>query len=325
MKIFTDNSFQWFNLFCAKGFGPKKLHSIYDVLRNTDITIDELFCINWSEFQHILPGVNQKLFDSLHELDGEEVERTYNQIIEADVYIIHLGHPEYPEILIRNMNNSAPPLLFCKGNSGLINSDSISIVGSRRASPEGLELAGQLAADLANDGKNIISGYAKGIDTAAHKSALEIGGTTTIVMSSGILKPQNRNDLDEFIWNDNTLIISQFHPYSNWSGSNAMIRNKLVCALSEAVIVIEAGEEVDDRGKMSGTFNTGKTALNMGVPVIVVSPEYFDCQPSGNRKLIRMGAFEQFPGDEITSLIDDLKNRIITSEEPERLPQLSII
>ena len=82
------------------------------------------------------------------------------------------------------------------------------------------------------------------------------------------------------------LAISQFSPETKWLARNAMARNKLICALSKAVVVIESGAERDGKGKMSGTFDTGKTAIKMKLPLFVADPEYFNEPPKGNADLI---------------------------------------
>ena len=75
-----------------------------------------------------------------------------------------------------------------------------------------------------------------------------------------------------------------------------MVRNKLVCALSKAVVVIESGPKKDSQGKMSGTFNTARTALDMKRPLFVLDPKYFDNPPKGNEDLITLGGKHFDPG-----------------------------
>ena len=85
------------------------------------------------------------------------------------------------------------------------------------------------------------------------------------------------------------LVVSQFDPDARWSARNAMARNKLVCALSKAVVVIESGPERDSHGKTSGTFNTAKNAMRMGLPLFVLDPSCFDNPQKGNANLIKLG------------------------------------
>jgi len=328
MSRAIDNGRQWYRLFCVKGLGPKRLHMIYRVLGDSRVTVNELLQTDWPSFQRLLPKLGKPLFEAIQESNSIRMNPDYERLIDKDIKIIHLGHEHYPDILVQRMQYNAPPLLFCKGCLGLLKSDGLAIVGSRDASPKGLALASQFAAELALQGKNVISGYAKGVDTKAHLGALEEDGTTTIVLSSGILGFSRKQVFKDVRWEGNVLVVSQFHPSEKWSGRNAMIRNKLVCALSQAVIVIEAGDEVNDRGQMSGTFDAGKTALQMGIPLFVVDPCVLEAQPRGNGRLIEMGGIEINPRDGITTVLDRLRRieqAIVTStHQHEELGQLSM-
>ena len=103
-----------------------------------------------------------------------------------------------------------------------------------------------------------------------------------------------------------------------------MTRNKLVCALSQAVIVIEAGEERDAQGKMSGTFDAGKTALQMGIPLFVVDPRILASQPAGNRQLIEKGGIA-IREDAITAILEQLEAAgVPPAHQHEKAGQLSM-
>ena len=93
------------------------------------------------------------------------------------------------------------------------------------------------------------------------------------------------------------LTVSQFDPNVKWLARNAMVRNKLVCALSKAVVVIESGPERDTQGKTSGTFNAAKTALDMNLPLFVLNPSCLDSPPEGNAALIESGGCSLDPVD----------------------------
>ena len=171
----------------------------------------------------------------------------------------------------------------------LLTSDSVAIVGSRNVSDMGACIARELAGQLAIKKFNIVSGYAKGVDHYAHLGALAAEGTTTMVLPYGIMKLRQDSAFREFNWREDVLVVSQFNPGDRWREHNAMIRNKLICALSKAVVVIESGPERDAQGKMSGTFNTAQTALRMNLPLFVISPECLDNPPNGNENLIDLG------------------------------------
>ena len=193
------------------------------------------------------------------------------------------------EIFYSSFPNFPPPPLFIKGQRKLLTSEGAAIVGARNVSDTGISIARKLAGQLASVGLNIVSGYAKGVDSEAHLGALAAGGTTTMVLSCGIKKLYQKRAFKAFDWRHQVLVVSQFDPDARWSARNAMARNKLVCALSKAVVVIESGPERDSQGKMSGTFNTAQTAMRMGLPLFVLDPSCFDNPPQGNVDLIKLG------------------------------------
>lgn len=159
------------------------------------------------------------------------------------------------------MSDDAPPILYCKGYLPLLNQKGVSIVGARDVGDFEIIITKRIAQKLAEIGINVISGYAKGVDTSAHLGALEAHGTTTMILSFGINHLRIKKELKNFNWGKNALFVTQFSPHEKFSGQNAMIRNKLVCAMSEAIVVIKSGPERDSSGKMSGTYDAGKTAL----------------------------------------------------------------
>jgi len=240
----------------------------------------------------------------------EEAVQEYKALRDRGADFLDPGDDAYPERLRKKLNT--PPWLFYHGPRRrplrLLQRPGVAIVGSRNASQLGLQCAEILARKLARRGVNVISGYARGVDRRAHYGALcgalqalRRGGGTTIVLSEGILHFAPRGELREINnWEQRTLILSQFPPTAPWRASQAMARNRLICALADLVIVIEAGPERDVQGKQSGTFHSGRTALDQGIPLFVVeykteqplllsSTENLIKIPEGNRVLLEQG------------------------------------
>ena len=212
---------------------------------------------------------------------------------------IETGHDCYPSNVL-----DIAPVLYVKGQPRRLMATSVSIVGARNVSEKGVRAARSLARDLVRTRRiNVVSGYAKGVDSEAHLGALEAGGTTTLVLPEGINRLYRKSAFRKYNWDRDILVVSQFPPDTGWMGRNAMARNKLVCALSKAVVVIEAGPERDAQGKMSGTFNTGKTALSMGLPLFVLNPECLDNAPAGNADLIALGAYRLNPTNGASEIV----------------------
>ena len=279
----TSNSeYIWYKLFKTEGVGPKTIHSIYSNCKNSEI--NEKAIITFLNNK-------KKLLTNWNNIKDELCFPEYEKIIKKNIKIITLDSKYYPRQLINNLDTAAPPLLFCGGKLDLLNALNVSIVGSRDVFKEGIDFTKNIAKQLAFSGYNIVSGYAKGVDTLSHLTALENDGTTTFVLSYGLYDFKKKKEFSDVKWTDNILAMSEFSPESKWLSSHAMIRNKTIVGLSNAVIVVQAGPEKDEKGNMSGTFNSGKTALKYNIPLFVLSPSIVD-NAKGNKDLIKQGAIE---------------------------------
>lgn len=320
-----DREYSAFMLLNAPGFGAKSIHYIYANLKRLGLNINELFEQSLIQLSNYFPEIGKGKFSradlsSLQSLDSNSLYTSYQKLKDENVHIIGLDDERYPKSVIERLGENAPPVLFCKGYLPLLNSDSISIVGSRDVSDFAIMLTKRIANRLADGGYNVTSGFAKGVDTSAHIGALESNGTTTMVLSYGFNHLSIKKDIKEFNWERNTLFISQFMPYEKFSGQNAMIRNKLVCALAKAVIVISSGPERDSSGKMSGTFDAGLTALKYKIPLFVLNPSLLTPTPKGNIDLINIGGISLSNGNELVEYLSKLSNTSI--EAPKATTQI---
>ncbi len=305
--MIQSNSYSWYKLFSIKGIGSKTIHKIHMVLKAQSQDISHLFSLTDSELTSQFQ-LNPKAIQGLRFLDEDRCYKEFELLNENEINIIHLDHPNYPTKLIQRLSDSAPPILFCKGVIHFLESRSISIVGSRNVSEIGTSFVKTVVKDLAHSGFNVISGYAKGVDTIAHLSAIENEGTTTFVLSYGILEFSLKKDFRHLPWHNNILAVSQFHPKEKWQASNAMLRNKLVVSFADAVIVVESGPKVDPEGKMSGTFDAGENALKHHVPLFVLSPKSFPSGAIGNQKLIEQGGVELSQKSALETILSYLNN-----------------
>ncbi len=236
------------------------------------------------------------------------------------VTLLHPLHPRFPERLrARRDRSPLPALLYVFGDLSLLARPAVAVVGSRDAGREELVVAGNLASALAAAGMAVVSGYAPGIDEAAHLAALEAGGSTLLVLAEGLgcfrERPRFRGRLSA----ENALLVSPFEPHKRWAGFQAMARNKLVCALSDAVVVVASGPERDPAGRMSGSFDAGLAAVKMGIPAFTVDPAHYASPPPGNRELIARGLGAWDPAAGVAPLLDRLRAPI--SKNPgEQLP-----
>ncbi len=160
--------------------------------------------------------------------------------------------------------HQVPPVLFTRGT--LLRDDlAVSVVGSRQASARGLDIAAGVARELAARGVTVLGGLALGIDTAAHRAALEAGGRTVCVIGTGIERayPAANRDLQEEIATRG-LVLSQFWPGAPPQRHNFLMRNATMSGYGLATVVVEAGEQ-------SGSRAQARIAVEHGRPVILTS------------------------------------------------------
>jgi DNA processing protein len=206
------------------------------------------------------------------------------------VTLLHPFHADFPPgIKVLRERFSLPAILYAWGNLAILSRPAVAVIGRRDAGKGELEAAAATARELAGRGVNGISGYAAGIDSAAHLAALGAGGTTGAVLAEGIDRFQVKPAFKDHWRTDNALVISQFPPDARWAAYMAMTRNQLIGALSGAMVVIAAGTERGANSKNSGTFNAAVSSMKMGIPVFVVVPAYFGSAPAGNSQLIARG------------------------------------
>ena len=225
-------------------------------------------------------------FKSLNSRDsffiGDEIDKERETLIRQKISVVLLGEPEYPELLSHIYD--PPPLLFVKGELPSKDILNIAVVGSRNPTPYGVKMAEQLGYDLALAGVTVVSGMARGIDSAAHRGALKAGGKTIAVLGTGIdiVYPKENLRLAGEI-EQNGVLVSEFPLGTKPLKGNFPRRNRVISGMSHGVVVVEAR-------KKSGALITADFALEQGREVFAV-PGRADLSASfGTHKLLRDGA-----------------------------------
>jgi DNA processing protein len=180
--------------------------------------------------------------------------------------------------------DAPPPVLYVRGTLAAADTVAIAIVGTRRASAYGREVAHMAATELAHNQVTVVSGLALGVDAIAHKATLEAGGRTIAVLGSGVdqLYPaQNRELAKQII--ENGAVISEYPLGTRPEASNFPPRNRIISGLSRGVIVVEAGQQ-------SGSLITSNFAAEQGRDVFAVPGSILHPGSSGCNQLIREGA-----------------------------------
>ena len=198
----------------------------------------------------------------------------------AKARLLCFSDPTYPKLLAQL--REAPPLMWAIGDISLLERPMISLVGARNASSLGIRMARSLAQNLGEAGYVVVSGLARGIDTAAHEAALNTG--TIAVQAGGVdeIYPAQNIHLAAAI-GDSGLRLSEQPMQRRPQARDFPKRNRIIAGLSRAVVVVEAAAK-------SGTLITAQDALDFGREVLAVPGHPFDARSSGCNRLIRDGA-----------------------------------
>jgi DNA processing protein len=198
------------------------------------------------------------------------------------IHMIPLDDAAYPVMLAAIAD--PPPMLWVRGIVAALHGTAVAIVGSRAGSPYGLSVAEQLASDLAGRGVVIVSGLARGVDSAAHRGALAGGGITNGALGCGadIVYPSEHTSLAADVVREGALV-SELAPGTPPQAHFFPRRNRIISGLSRAVIVIEAGEK-------SGSLITARCALEQGRDVLAVPGNVLNGRNKGGHALLRDGA-----------------------------------
>jgi len=219
---------------------------------------------------------------------------------------IFLSDVEYPPMLSAIVD--PPPVLWLRGDTAALVPPAVAIVGSRAGSPYALAVAEKLAADLAERGVAVVSGLARGVDSAAHRGALSVNGITVAVLGCGadLVYPAEHRALAREIATSGA-VVSELAPRTAPLPMFFPQRNRIISGLSRAIVVVEAGEK-------SGSLITARCALEQGRDVLAVPGNVLNGRNRGGHALIRDGA-------KIVETADDIVEELgvaLGPAEPDR-------
>jgi DNA processing protein len=275
----NENQLQFLNaLNKINGVGPHKMRKLMAFFGSPEeVWQADVFDLAQSGVGEALAG---KIFSQRKDINPEE---EWSRMAKENILMIPETDEEYPRLL-REIP-SAPYLIYMKGKMDL-NAPMISIVGSRKFTDYGSQAAYALAKDLAKAGVAVVSGMAYGIDSIAHRGALDGDGKTIAVLGSSLddrsLYPSSHFQLSREIIG-NGCLLSDFPMVTHASLGTFPARNRLVAGLSMGTLVVEAGEK-------SGTIITSNMALEFNRDVFAVPGPIFSSQSQGTNDLIKKGA-----------------------------------
>lgn len=222
------------------------------------------------------------------------VDRALQTLTAGRVATLVIGAPRFPDF--GNLHDP-PPVLFAVGDLALLERPAVAVVGSRRHTEYGAEATHRIAEDLARAGVVVASGLAHGIDRIAHEAALDCGGSTLAVIGSGIdvEYPAANAALQRQIGREG-LLLSEFLPGEPALPHHFPKRNRLLAALTQATIVVEAA-------RRSGSLITVDHALDLGRDVFAVPGPIGRATSEGTNRLIQDGAHVLISSDDVLSLL----------------------
>ena len=295
---FSDED--WLRLHALE-FAPHRLNSLLEAYGGSPASVFAASRTDWKARQ---PQLGEKRLARLAAAQNQDFAKTLAAMEKSQARIVTMRDETYPANL-RPLPD-APPMLFLRG--ALIPEDkfSIAIVGSRRATCYGLGLARQFARDLARHGLTIVSGGALGVDTEAHKGALEGGGRTLAYLGCGvdIAYPRSNQKLFSEIADGRGAVLSEFGMGTRPEPWHFPARNRLISGSSLGVLVIESPAD-------SGSLITAREAGDQGRDVFAIPGPIGLGHNSGCHKLIQDGA-------KLVESVDDILSElgILTMQAP---------
>ncbi len=273
-----DELAAWLALQQCPGIGPVKFRAIaqsngFDILEFSRLDRQSLAAA----------GLTSEQISALKHPPEELIDKTCDWLNTSEQHhILSQKNPQYPALL--HELHDAPPLLYAIGRIELLDSPQIAIIGSRNCSPGGANTAEDFARVLAHSGFTITSGMALGIDSHAHRGALDASGNTIAVIGTGIdrIYPSRNKKLAHEIAAAG-LIISDLPLGTPPNRENFPRRNRIISGLSLATLVVEATRN-------SGSLITARLSLEQGREVFAIPGSIHNPQVKGCHQLIRQGA-----------------------------------
>ncbi len=239
-----------------------------------------------------------------------DINRELEQVEAAGARLLFIGDPDYPALLAAT--DGAPPAIAVMGDAAALNRRAVALVGARNASTNGKHMADLLAYDLASSGLVVVSGMARGIDTAAHTGALRAGQTIAAI-AGGIdnAYPAENAELQRRVAEGGAVVAEA--PFGTAPQARHFPRrNRVIAGLSLAVIVVEAAPK-------SGSLITARLAAEMGRDLFAVPGSPLDARCRGSNDLIRTGAHLVESASDVIAFLPSVRaaTRIGVSEAPE--------
>jgi DNA processing protein len=281
----------WVGFNLVKGIGAVRLQALRDHFGDLSVA--------WQAPLQALQaaGLSLKLAERVMQIRASvDLEKYLAKLGVQGIQILTWDDELYPQRL--KEIDQPPPVLYMRGELKPEDFWSVAVVGTRRVSAYGRQVADELAMFLANHGVTVVSGLARGVDAIAHQAALKSGGRTIAVLGCGvdrIYPPENTHLAEKMIMSG--AVLSDYAPGTPPDASNFPPRNRIISGLSMATVVVEAGQT-------SGALITAQFAVDQGREVFAVPGNIMVPQSKGTNKLIAQGAHPLLSAQDLLDILD---------------------
>lgn len=311
-EVQVEDRFYWAALQSALELGPRSLLHLYRFFPSGKAVFQASDKV-LKNVPRLSPKVAERVIRSRK---GIETVKIAESLLEKGIKVTVLGEPDYPFALAHIVD--PPAILYTKGDLPDPELPLIAVVGSRRATSYGKVVAHKLARDLVKAGWGVVSGMARGIDTAVHKGALEGKGYTMAVFGCGldICYPRENRKLRDTI-QEKGCLLSEFPPDVPPQARNFPIRNRIISGCTLGTLVVEAGER-------SGALITADFALEQGRDVFAVPGPITSSYSRGTHKLLKQGAKLVETVDDILDEFPYLEQKPLEQPPQEKKSNLTL-
>jgi DNA processing protein len=286
-----DTRAYWLGFSLVKGIGPARVRALLDAFGDAATA--------WKASREELSsvGLHPTLIDALIEARAQiDLDAELDRIDRAGYTLLTWEDPKYPERLLEI--DAPPPVLYVRGSIEYEDRWAAAIVGTRKPTGYGKDVAQELTSVLARNGVTVISGLARGVDSFAHKAAVDAGGRTLAVLGSGvdyIYPPEHRRLAEQIA--QNGAVLSDYPLGTRPEPGNFPPRNRIISGLALVVVIIEAGES-------SGALITAEFAADQGRDVFAVPGSIYSPASRGTNRLIQAGARPLLSADEVVEALN---------------------
>jgi predicted Rossmann fold nucleotide-binding protein DprA/Smf involved in DNA uptake len=331
-KPLTDNGYGYLACWLSQnGFKPEALlnpesfDSVFELWDNPLSHTKPKKMVGFAKLDQTIADIT---YERLHSLlsRGASLSIALDKWTSAGIWVLDRQHACYPKSIKTHLKHKCPALFFGVGNMDLLNQPSIGFVGSRDCTQEDIEVTQNYVQTLNNNGFQVVSGAAKGIDSESMLASINNGNSAIGIIADSLYKASGSGLWRQALRNDQLVLITPFYPEAGFTPKNAMARNKFIYMLSQATIVVCSATK-------GGTWEGAKEDLKQGWVPLLVSTHAEPLQ-AGNKALLASEGVTK-PAIEgaavsIDSIIDVIiqnqKNQPVVAEKSkEKITQVEVI